>query len=43
MKVTDMDARDTSLAASKTPTDRDWLRLVRAGIVAICALWTIWT
>jgi hypothetical protein len=45
MEATDMDTRDISRAAPETPADRDWLRVVGAGvaIVLICAVWTFWT
>ena len=44
MKVTDMDRDNTSLSPSEMPPDREWLRLVGAGIgiVIICAIWTFW-
>jgi hypothetical protein len=40
-----MDTHDIYRAAPEMPADRDWLRVVGAGvaIVLICAVWTFWT
>lgn len=38
MKASDLD-KEPSPAM---PTAREWLRVVGAAVVAICALWTIW-
>jgi hypothetical protein len=43
--ATDMDTHDVYRAAPESPADRDWLRVVGAGvaIVLILAVWTFCT
>jgi hypothetical protein len=42
MKASDFDRQEASLP--ETPSDREWLRVVGAGValVLVCAIWTFW-